>query len=564
MWHNWEMRTHGADREPHCRRQKALEILQEGKSVGEFVAKKDVAIRSPSEWLREQRQPRHASATPSGNPAFLSKEQIRKLEQKTLHLGPSVGSRTRASYRSTVAIVLLALLAACGTPTPIPQTMSPVASSAPRLSQTHTPPSPLTNFPSSTPITKALTNVPDLHGTFGAPVTFATHAEFDGYGFQWGPSDGDLGAIPVGNGDYIFYGSGGSKSSCTDAPKTHNAEGVFAFSGTLDQVTSGNGCGRLFGFGDAPLGWVFDRDYAGGGQVVRFAANGKRGWLMSFHSEYQWKNQANPPSYLCKVGNTNSQVPCFYSTVGLAVSTDNGKTFKVVGEIAEPSQPLSAFETGAGYMDVGDGSLVVADANGRHLDNPPADPLAAYFYLFFEDRSPGLPGACASTDCLAVARASYADVIAAAFSGDPHRVAEVFRKYDATPPDPWTQPATSDTSDLTGTAGKFSPLWTDEGAYDPVVLYDKSFDVYLAVYLFADGFKVRASRDMLHWSKPINAGYYAPGHELFYPTLIGETGDPTIGGTAPRIYFSSFPTGKFPDYTTAVFESIPLMLSLGR
>ena len=125
---------------------------------------------------------------------------------------------------------------------------------------------------------------------------------------------------------------------------------------------------------------------------------------MTFHSEYQWQNAANPPSYLCHVGNTISQVPCFYSTIGLAVSTDQGKTFQVAGEIAEPSQPLSVFETGAKYMDIGDGSLVVADASGRHLDNPPADPSTAYFYLFFEDSFPGLQGACAVTECLAVAR----------------------------------------------------------------------------------------------------------------------------------------------------------------
>lgn len=457
--------------------------------------------------------------------------------------------------RKVVLAVLVFLFTACAPgPQEGRQTESTVTFAAPGA-----PP----NIPPRSATQPSL-SVPDIRGVFGSPVTFATRAEFDGYGFQWGPSDGDLGAIPTGNGNYVFYGSGGSQSSCPDAPKTHDAEGVFTFSGTLDHVTSGNGCAPVFRFGDAPSGWVFDRDYAGGGQVVRFAANGKSGWLMSFHSEYHWMNLKNPPSDLCKVGNSTSQVPCFYSTVGLAVSTDNGKTFQVVGEIAEPSQPLSVFENGAGYMDVGDGSLVVADANGKHLDNPPADPGDAYFYLFFEDRLPGLPGVCAATDCMAVARASYADVIAAAFSGDPDRIAKTFHKYDAVLPDLWTQPATSDTPDLTGTAGKFSPLWTDEGAYDPVVLYDKSFDVYLAVYVFADGFKVRASSDMLHWSKPVNTGYFEPGHELFYPTLIGETGDPTIGGMAPRIYFSSFPIGKFPDYTTAIFESVPLILSQGH
>ena len=122
-------------------------------------------------------------------------------------------------------------------------------------------------------------------------------------------------------------------------------------------------------------------------------------------------------------------------------------------------------------------------------------------------------------------------------------------------------PATGDSPSLTGTAGKYAPLWTDEGAYDPMVIYDKSFNTYLAVYLFGDGFKVRTSSDLLHWSKPINAGYFVSGHQLFYPTLIGETGDPTIGGISPRIYFSSFPTGKFPDYSTAVLESVRLILS---
>jgi hypothetical protein len=93
------------------------------------------------------------------------------------------------------------------------------------------------------------------------------------------------------------------------------------------------------------------------------------------------------------------------------------------------------------------------------------------------------------------------------------------------------------------------------------VIYDKSFDLYLAVYVTSSGIKVRASSDLIHWSGPIGAPYKEAGRALFYPTLLGETGDPTIAGPAPRIYFSSFPTGSFPDWKTSVFDSVQLTLS---
>jgi hypothetical protein len=95
------------------------------------------------------------------------------------------------------------------------------------------------------------------------------------------------------------------------------------------------------------------------------------------------------------------------------------------------------------------------------------------------------------------------------------------------------------------------------------VIYDSSFDVYLSVYQSSGGFKVRASSDLIHWSAPIGAAYHEPGRTLYYPTLIGDTGDPTIAGPAQRVYFSSFPTGSFPDWRTATFESVQLTLSRG-
>jgi len=398
----------------------------------------------------------------------------------------------------------------------------------------------------------------EVNFNVGASVTFATHAQLESYGFSWGPSDGEFGALPAGGGTYTFYGTAHSNSGCAGTP---NVTGTFTFTGTLDHVSGSNGCARLFGPGDGPSGWLFDRDYAGGGQVLPFDLNGESGWLMPFHAEYHWKNLANPPSFECQVGKTSSEVPCFYGGIGLALSTDGGKSFKVVGQIFQPNQPLSAFEGGGTNMDVGYGYLIVADANGRHVDNPSANPNGVYFYLFFSDRSPGLPGACANYSCMGIARAPYADVIAAALSGDPNKVATVFQKYDGASPNPWTQPATSDKPDLSTGAGKYAPLWSDDAPGEVSVIYDEYLNGYLAVYQSGGGIKVRTSSNLINWSQATGPVYSETGRWLYYPTLIGETGNPTVAGQMPRIYFTSFPTGGYPNYATSVFESVQLKLS---
>lgn len=127
-------------------------------------------------------------------------------------------------------------------------------------------------------------------------------------------------------------------------------------------------------------------------------------------------------------------------------------------------------------MPVGYGSLIVADEHGRYLDNPPLVPREAYFYLIFSDQlaagTNGV-GTCAGVNCMGIARARYEDVIRAALSDDPHRVAKLFHKFGGSFPGTWEQPATSDTPDLSGMAGSFAPLWTDGGAYQGSVIYDR-------------------------------------------------------------------------------------------
>jgi hypothetical protein len=106
------------------------------------------------------------------------------------------------------------------------------------------------------------------------------------------------------------------------------------------------------------------------GPVPPLGDHGKRAWLMTFRGEYHWKNPARADG-LCGGGANPAfagGVPCYYSTLGLAVSTDGGNTFRVAGESLQLTDPLTASKGTDTSRNIGYGSLVVADANGR----PPA------------------------------------------------------------------------------------------------------------------------------------------------------------------------------------------------
>ena len=167
---------------------------------------------------------------------------------------------------------------------------------------------------------------------------------------------------------------------------------------------------------------------------------------------------------------------------------------------------------------------------------------------------------------MGVARARYEDVIGAALSGDPARVAKVFHKYDGaagTLGRRIVEPARDRaTPDLSGTAGSFAPLWNDAGANQGSVIDDRDFDVYLAVYNFGRTY-LRASKDLIHWTPIIGVipAPTTPAAVYYYPTLVGETGDPTVAGASPRVYFTSFPANEFPNYKVSTFEYVQLTLS---
>ena len=57
------------------------------------------------------------------------------------------------------------------------------------------------------------------------------------------------------------------------------------------------------------------------------------------------------------------------------------------------------------------------------------------------------------------------------------------------------------------------------------------------------GATLRASKDLVHWTSPLGLpiGGNEPGRVSQYVQILGETGDPTIGGAEPRIYYKSKP-----------------------
>jgi len=401
----------------------------------------------------------------------------------------------------------------------------------------------------------------DLTYTLSLPAVFMVQQELRSYGFSAEPSDGPFGAIPLGQGRYRYLGTAWGGNTCSPEARK---EGIFAFTGTLDRVTGGEGCRPLFGRGDRAPGWLFNANYSGGGQVIPLDDHGKRVWLMTFRGEYHWKNPARADG-LCGGGANPAfagGVPCYYSTLGLAVSTDGGNTFRVAGESVQLTDPLTASKgTGTG-RNIGYGSLVVADANGRQLGNPLQDPKKAYVYLFFVSSGKDLPGACMVAQCPGVARARYDDVVSAVLSGNPHAVAKLFRKYDQSLPDPWSEPGTGASPDLSIGGGTFSPLYQGPGL--GIVIYDRAFDVYLgASTSFATGHPaivIRTSTDLIHWSEPIGPPIDDGKRAVSYFTMLGETGDPNIAGSEPRIYFMSTAEGKV-GFENAVFKVVKVRLS---
>jgi len=331
-------------------------------------------------------------------------------------------------------------------------------------------------------------------------------------GFIFGPSDGSIGAVPANGGYFLFV----------SAMNRRKEGGTFRLTGALSRFESRTSPGPALPKGTAPDGFSFDRDYAGGGTVTAIEDDrGRHGVLLIYHAEFQ-------PGPKCE------RVPWFYSDLGAAISTDGGQTFRSLGEIVQPTLSRVQWQamTPCRNAGIGYGTLVLGDENGGPLDPATTPWSEGYYYIFYSDFGP--QGVLHS----AVARARRAEVIKAAFDGSTRMFPTLFHKFN----NGGYTPATSGDRNDAVSSGFSSPL-DPQHAFGLSVLYDRDIRGFLMSYVEPQGggstLAIQASPNLLKWTgKPVaTVPVDGPQSRIGYATLVGETGDPRVGGRAPVLYY---------------------------
>ena len=300
--------------------------------------------------------------------------------------------------------------------------------------------------------------------TTSAPEVVYSRAQLLARGLRYWP-DGNLGFVPSDRGKTIFLAANSERSARTIGTLEDPAASVTATGIDI------KGISKTFA-------------YRAGGPLYRDLDSGML--LMVYHAERHY-----------------SGTYAFYSEIGMAASTDDGRTFHDLGIVLSPHVSPSS----RGTVEMGGGTFAIKDG---------------YVYVFFRDTlSPGIDVN------LAVARASLEDVVAAAKRGETAQ----FRKYFG---GGFTEP---------GLAGRSSPLelgnplnrWMS-------VTYDTALDRFLIVIDETMGqqrtlLSLIASKDGISWS-PRKELVSASG-ELFYPSMVGAAGNPLATGKTFDVYFTA-------------------------
>lgn len=380
----------------------------------------------------------------------------------------------------------------------------------------------------------------------GEAQLVSTAAQRMSLGFQFGYVDGVMGGVRGPNG-YQFYGSARSAFfSCSLAGNTPLTQGVYPLSASAaDPVhTFTAKCrallrpsGRNPGVHPGGILGAYDRDYLGGGPAIRISDGTHTGILLTYHAEFQYNK--NPHS-----GGAN----IFFGTLGIAVSTDNGKTFRKLGQIIQPNPSRPNWIKGSAYksLSVGDGPFILGNEAGVPVPPHNADPENTYLYVYYIDYD--LSGAvCPLEQCLAVARARLADVMQAAFSNNKVDVSHLFKKYYQ---GKFEEPAATGNPNNSINSGRFSPVL--KKGFSPSVIYDPISGIaILATQPGKDGIEFRLSNNLLQWPEAANATLKEPSDSVRYPSLMETVNE--AGGVPQLWIFYSHGPGDNPTWAQTDF-----------
>jgi hypothetical protein len=246
-----------------------------------------------------------------------------------------------------------------------------------------------------------------------------------------------------------------------------------------------------------------DVSYASGGPTYTDPVSGMK--LLFVHLE---RHRANSVRY--------------YTTIGLAKSTDDGVNWTFLGEVFSPNSPFEEC-TGAD-SDAGSGTYAIHNDGGTD-----------YFYMYVHDRP---LGNCSHTNptSLSALRAPVADVIAAATNGN---VSGWSKYYNGS----WGLLGT-------GLGGPSSDLWPDPLPWSE--FGSVSWNTYLNKFvlviarrhtggLLGDRWwlELTESADGLTWSMPVAAAINSLPGQWAYPTIIGLGSNPRETGQSFHVFYVS-------------------------
>jgi hypothetical protein len=297
--------------------------------------------------------------------------------------------------------------------------------------------------------------------------------------------DGPMG-IQRSRAGYSFYGA--------------NSANVARTGGTLDHPAGSEVSSRIQVEGAKRLA---DVRYASGGPIYD-AGGGMK--LMFIHLERSL------------AGTSKS----WYGSIGLAKSTDGGRSWSFLGEIFKHNLSYSTYKRSRPCGDVAEasfGQYVLRSSGGTN-----------YFYSY----SPDTQRNCDVT--FAVARAPVAAVIQRARHGG---VSRWSKHYNGT----WRQPALGGRS--SNVAPPNSPRRSFAMAYDA----DRKRYVLAMTRLFTwgvFGLEISHSTDGVNWTSP--QVVFTTVGEVYAPTIVGTGPDPAVATKSFYVYYSYSPQGGLGGY----------------